>query len=276
MQTSSRPGQERSAAPLSRAQPVDQTFCVDMGGTSFDLSLIVDGLDRLDRDGAPGPADPHAPGRHPTIGAGGARCWLTGQRPRVGPRGARRSRPLLRPRRDAADRDRRELLPRPPRPGFFLGDRSARRGRGGRALSPSRRVGLDEPRSPRMLSIVNANMADAMRTITVSRTLTAGRARRVRRRRPMRATWLAASSRSPGDHPLGRDVLRLGMLQTDIATTSSAALPPIVELRDRRRASARRALAEAAVLAAEDQRRTTTSHARRTCCVVGEYRERAG
>ena len=54
-------------AALVAARPAaPNLLCVDMGGTSFDPSLVVDGeADRLDRDRARGAAGADAAGRHP-------------------------------------------------------------------------------------------------------------------------------------------------------------------------------------------------------------------
>ena len=96
-------------------------LCVDMGGTSFDVSLVVDGAARRSaRDRARGLPDPDAGGEHPH---GRRRRRL--DRLRRGRRPARRARErrrgpgpgVLRTRRHAADGDRRERAARPHRRG---------------------------------------------------------------------------------------------------------------------------------------------------------------
>ena len=75
---------------LSEAMQFPHLLCVDMGGTSFDLSLIVDGTPRVtsevEFEGLPllmSAVDIH------TIGAGGGSlAWLEGGRLRVGPQSA--------------------------------------------------------------------------------------------------------------------------------------------------------------------------------------------
>ena len=97
-------------------------ICVDMGGTSFDVSLVVDGAaDGLSRDRARGLPDPHADRRTSTRSAPAAARsrYVEAGGLRVGPQSAGAdARPrLLRARRHEADRHRREPAARPHRCG---------------------------------------------------------------------------------------------------------------------------------------------------------------
>lgn len=161
-------------AALSKVTGRPNLLCVDMGGTSFDLSLIVDGRPNVSTEtelqGLPvlmSLVDIH------TIGAGGGSlAWVEAGGLRVGPQSAGAvpgpacyglggTQPTV--------TDANLFLGRLD-PGYFLGGRMT--------LDPSaaaeairsvgKQVGLDDVAfAEGMLAIVNANMADAMRTITV-------------------------------------------------------------------------------------------------------------
>jgi len=214
-------------AALSRATGRPNLLCVDMGGTSFDLSLIVDGRPTVstetELEGLPilmPLVDIH------TIGAGGGSlAWLEAGGLRVGPQSAGADpgpacygRGGTQPTVTDANLFLGRLDPE-----FFLGGRMRLdEEAAARALtSVAGEIGLDEPAlAEGMLSIVNANMADAMRTITVKQGIDprdfslvafggAG---------PMHAAWLARELEireviipwSPGTFSAW------GMLQTDI------------------------------------------------------------
>jgi N-methylhydantoinase A len=214
-------------AALSRAIDRPNLLCIDMGGTSFDLSLIVDGRPTVstetDLEGLPilmPLVDIH------TIGAGGGSlAWLEAGGLRVGPQSAGAmpgpacygrggSEPTV--------TDANLFLGRLD-PEFFLGGRMRLdEEAAAQALhSVAEGIGLDDTAfAEGMLAIVNANMADAMRTITVKQGIDprdfslvafggAG---------PMHAVWLAHELEigevivpwSPGTFSAW------GMLQTDI------------------------------------------------------------
>ena len=161
---------------LSEALDRPNLLCVDMGGTSFDVSLIVDGHLSVSTEtaleGLPvlmSIVDIH------TIGAGGGSlAWLEAGALRVGPRSAGAApgpacygqggtQPTV--------TDANLLLGRL-NPDYFLGgamtlDLDAAR----RAIRTiAEQLGLDnESLAEGMLAIVNAKMADAMRTITIRR-----------------------------------------------------------------------------------------------------------
>jgi N-methylhydantoinase A len=161
---------------LSEALGRPNLLCVDMGGTSFDVSLIVDGnlsvSTETTLEGLPvlmSIVDIH------TIGAGGGSlAWLEAGALRVGPRSAGAApgpacygqggtQPTV--------TDANLLLGRL-NPNYFLGgamtlDRAAAQ----RAIGTiADQLGLhDEALAEGMLAIVNAKMADAMRTITIRR-----------------------------------------------------------------------------------------------------------
>jgi N-methylhydantoinase A len=161
---------------LSQALDRPNLLCVDMGGTSFDVSLIVDGNLSVSTEtaleGLPvlmSIVDIH------TIGAGGGSlAWLEAGALRVGPRSAGASpgpacygqggtQPTV--------TDANLLLGRL-NPDYFLGgamtlDRDAAQ----RAIrSVAAQLGLDdEALAEGMLAVINAKMADAMRTITIRR-----------------------------------------------------------------------------------------------------------
>jgi N-methylhydantoinase A len=188
-------------AALARATGRPNLLCVDMGGTSFDLSLVVDGRPSVSTEtqleGLPvlmPLVDIH------TVGAGGGSiAFLEAGGLRVGPHSAGAdpgpacygrggTRPTV--------TDANLLLGRLD-PGYFLGgrmrlDEDAAR----RAAEPiAAELGLGEIAfAEGVLAVVNAAMADAMRTITVKQGIDprayalvafggAG---------PMHACWLAA------------------------------------------------------------------------------------
>jgi N-methylhydantoinase A len=214
-------------AALSRAIDRPNLLCIDMGGTSFDLSLIIDGRPTVstetDLEGLPilmPLVDIH------TIGAGGGSlAWLEAGGLRVGPQSAGAmpgpacyGRGGTQPTVTDANLFLGRLDPE-----FFLGGRmrldDAAAARAVRLVA--RQIGLDDTAlAEGMLAIVNANMADAMRTITVKQGIDprdfslvafggAG---------PMHAAWLAQELEirevivpwSPGTFSAW------GMLQTDI------------------------------------------------------------
>jgi N-methylhydantoinase A len=231
-------------AALSRATGRPNLLCIDMGGTSFDLSLIVDGRPTVstetELEGLPilmPLVDIH------TIGAGGGSlAWLEAGGLRVGPQSAGADpgpacygRGGTQPTVTDANLFLGRLDPE-----FFLGGRMRLdEDAAARALTlVAGEIGLDEPAlAEGMLSIVNANMADAMRTITVKQgidprdfTLVAfGGAG------PMHAPWLARELEirdviipwSPGTFSAW------GMLQTDIRhDVVRSFYRPVAELRD--------------------------------------------
>ena len=214
-------------AALSRLTGRPNLLCIDMGGTSFDLSLIVDGQPSVSTEtelqGLPvlmPLVDIH------TIGAGGGSlAWLEAGGLRVGPQSAGAdpgpacygrggTRPTV--------TDANLFLGRLD-PGYFLGGQmSLDEEAAARALaSMAPEIGLEEVAlAEGMLAIVNAKMADAMRTITVKQGIDprdyslvafggAG---------PMHAVWLAEELEigevvvpwSPGTFSAW------GMLQTDM------------------------------------------------------------
>ncbi|HZR93216.1 MAG TPA: hydantoinase/oxoprolinase family protein [Gaiellaceae bacterium] len=214
-------------AALSRVTGRPNLLCVDMGGTSFDLSLIVDGLPTVSTEtelqGLPvlmPLVDIH------TIGAGGGSiAWLEAGGLRVGPHSAGAvPGPACYGRggTEPTVTDANLLLGRLD-PDYFLGgnmqlDEAA----SAAALEPvARELALEqEALAEGILAIVNANMADAMRTITVRQGIDprdyslvafggAG---------PMHAVWLAEELEigevivpwSPGTFSAW------GMLQTDM------------------------------------------------------------
>jgi len=214
-------------AALSRASGRPNLLCVDMGGTSFDLSLIVDGApgvsSETELEGLPvllSLVDIH------TIGAGGGSlAWLEAGGLRVGPKSAGAEpgpacygRGGTEPTVTDANLHLGRLDP-----SSFLGGRVRLDADASEAAlrSLGSRLSLTETAlAEGVLQIVNAKMADAMRTITVKQgidprdfTLVAfGGAG------PMHAAWLAAELEiaetivpwSPGTFSAW------GMLQTDM------------------------------------------------------------
>src|SRR4051812_21730727 len=161
-------------AALSRAIDRPNLLCIDMGGTSFDLSLIVDGRPTVsaetELEGLPilmPLVDIH------TIGAGGGSlAWLEAGGLRVGPQSAGAmpgpacyGRGGTQPTVTDANLHLGRLDA-----GYFLGGRMALdEGAAETALAGiSTHVGLGVTElAEGMLAIINARMADAMRTITV-------------------------------------------------------------------------------------------------------------
>ncbi len=162
-------------AALSRATGRPNLLCVDMGGTSFDLSLIVDGSPTVstetELEGLPG-AD--AARRHPhDRRRGGSIAWLEAGGLRVGPQSAGAmpgpacygrggTEPTVTDANLFLGRLEPDVLPRRAHAS------RRRRRRAGAALGRRARSGSDDTAfAEGVLAIVNANMADAMRTITV-------------------------------------------------------------------------------------------------------------
>ena len=212
---------------LSSAMQRPNLLCVDMGGTSFDMSLIVDGKPKItsetEQEGLPllmSIVDIH------TIGAGGgSMAWQEAGAMRVGPQSA------------GADPgpvcyDRGGDVPTVTDANLFLKRLGARSLLSGRMTlneqttatairEMAQQLGLDDTAfAEGMLSIINAKMADAMRTITVEQGIDprdyslvafggAG---------PMHAVWLAEELEirevivpwTPGTFSAW------GMLQTDV------------------------------------------------------------
>jgi N-methylhydantoinase A len=214
-------------AALSRATGRANLLCVDMGGTSFDVSLIVDGRPTVstetELEGLPilmPLVDIH------TIGAGGGSlAWVEAGGLRVGPQSAGADPGPACYGRGGTEptvTDANLFLGRLD-PEFFLGGRMRLdEAATARALhSVAKQLRLEDAAfAEGMLAIVNANMADAMRTITVKQGIDprdfslvafggAG---------PMHALWLAQELEigevivpwSPGTFSAW------GMLQTDI------------------------------------------------------------
>src|SRR5215470_8589064 len=161
-------------AALARAIDRPNLLCVDMGGTSFDLSLIVDGRPTVsteaELEGLPilmPLVDIH------TIGAGGGSlAWLEAGGLRVGPQSAgAMPGPACYGRggTEPTVTDANLFLGRLD-PSYFLGGRmTLDHAAAERALSSvAAELGLSTTElAEGMLAIVNARMADAMRTITV-------------------------------------------------------------------------------------------------------------
>jgi N-methylhydantoinase A len=214
-------------AALSRATGRRNLLCVDMGGTSFDLSLVVEGQPSVstetELEGLPllmPLVDIH------TIGAGGGSlAWLEAGGLRVGPQSAGADPgPACYGRGGTQPTvtDANLFLGRLD-PAYFLGGRMQldEEAAAGALLSVAGELALDHVAlAEGMLAIVNAKMADAMRTITVKQGIDprayalvafggAG---------PMHAVWLAEELEigdvivpwSPGTFSAW------GMLQTDL------------------------------------------------------------
>ena len=180
-------------AALARRLGRPNLLCIDMGGTSFDVSLVVDGKPTSRREteleGLPvlmPIVDIH------TIGAGGGSlAWLEAGGLRVGPQSAGADPgPACYGRGGTQPTvtDANLLLGRLD-PAYFLGGAmtldvdaaraSDRHGRGRARSRPTRR-------SPKgSIAIINAKMADAMRTITM-------------RQASIRATTRSSPSAAPG------------------------------------------------------------------------------
>jgi N-methylhydantoinase A len=214
-------------AALSRMTGRPNLLCIDMGGTSFDLSLIVEGRPSVsmetELEGLPmlmSLVDIH------TIGAGGGSlAWLEAGGLRVGPQSAGADPgPACYGRGGTQPTvtDANLFLGRLD-PGYFLGGRmSLDEEAAQRALSLiGPQVGLDDVAfAEGMLAIINAKMADAMRTITVKQGIDPREYSLVAfgGAGPMHAAWLAEELEirevivpwSPGTFSAW------GMLQTDM------------------------------------------------------------
>src|SRR2546427_9217056 len=156
-------------AALSRATGRPNLLCIDMGGTSFDLSLIVGGRPSVsmetELEGLPmlmSLVDIH------TIGAGGGSlAWLEAGGLRVGPQSAGADPGPACYGRGGTEptvTDANLFLGRLD-PGYFLGGRmSLDEGAAQRALHTiATQIGLDDVAfAEGMLAIINAKMADAM------------------------------------------------------------------------------------------------------------------
>jgi N-methylhydantoinase A len=214
-------------AALSKVTGRPNLLCIDMGGTSFDLSLIVDGRPNLSTEtelqGLPvlmSLVDID------TIGAGGGSlAWVEAGGLRVGPQSAGAvPGPACYGRggTEPTVTDANLFLGRLD-PGYFLGGRmTLDTSAAAKALrSVGEQVGLgDVAFAEGMLAIVNANMADAMRTITVKQGIDPREYSLVAfgGAGPMHAVWLAEELDigevivpwSPGTFSAW------GMLQTDM------------------------------------------------------------
>jgi N-methylhydantoinase A len=214
-------------AGLASERQRPNLLCVDMGGTSFDLSLIVNGQPNVstetELEGLPilmPLVDIH------TIGAGGGSiAWLEAGALRVGPQSAGADPgPVCYGRGGTAPTvtDANLFLKRLD-PTYFLGGRM-RLDEEATALAihdMATQVALDDVAfAEGMLAIVNAKMADAMRTITVKQGIDPRNFSLVAfgGAGPMHAVWLAKELEisevivpwSPGTFSAW------GMLQTDI------------------------------------------------------------
>ena len=164
------------AREVARALDRPNLICVDMGGTSFDASLIVDGepssSSEAEIEGLPiqmSIVDIHV------IGAGGGSlAWLEGGHIRVGPESAGADPgPACYGRggTDATVTDANLVLGRIDPEGFAGGgmtlDAAAARAAVGR-IAATLDLGIEEM-AQGILDIINAKMADAIRTITVRR-----------------------------------------------------------------------------------------------------------
>jgi N-methylhydantoinase A len=220
-------GGTMGGAALARATGRRNLLCIDMGGTSFDLSLVVDGEPTVstetELEGLPilmPLVDIH------TIGAGGGSlAWLEGGGLRVGPQSAGAD-------PGPACYGRGGTQPTVTDANLFLGRLDPSYFLGGRmeldhdaaesALAfVAGEVGLTTTElAEGMLAIVNARMADAMRTITVRQGIDPREYALVAfgGAGPMHAVWLAEELEirevivpwSPGTFSAW------GMLQTDL------------------------------------------------------------
>jgi N-methylhydantoinase A len=220
-------GGTMGCAALSRSTGRPNLLGIDMGGTSFDLSLVVEGRPSVsmetELEGLPmlmSLVDIH------TIGAGGGSlAWLEAGGLRVGPQSAGADPgPACYGRGGTQPTvtDANLFLGRLD-PGYFLGGRmsldeeAARRAL--HTIGPE--VGLDDTEfAEGVLAIINAKMADAMRTITVKQGIDPREYSLVAfgGAGPMHAVWLAEELEirevivpwSPGTFSAW------GMLQTDM------------------------------------------------------------
>ena len=214
-------------AGLSNALPRPNLLCIDMGGTSFDLSLIVNGKPNVSTETELEQlpilmplVDIH------TIGAGGGSlAWLEAGALRVGPQSAGADPgPASYGRGGTAPTvtDANLFLKRLD-PAYFLGGRMSldEKAAASAIHGMAMQVGLDDVAfAEGMLAIINARMADAMRTITVKQGIDPRNFALVAfgGAGPMHAVWLAKELEisevivpwSPGTFSAW------GMLQTDI------------------------------------------------------------
>lgn len=220
-------GGTMGCAALSRSTGRQNLLGIDMGGTSFDLSLVVEGRPSVsmetELEGLPvlmSLVDIH------TIGAGGGSlAWLEAGGLRVGPQSAGADpgpacygRGGTQPTVTDANLFLGRLDPR-----YFLGGRMSldedAAQRALRSIGPH--VGLEDTEfAEGMLAIINAKMADAMRTITVKQGIDPREYSLVAfgGAGPMHAVWLAEELEigevivpwSPGTFSAW------GMLQTDM------------------------------------------------------------
>lgn len=214
-------------AGLSSALKRPNLLCVDMGGTSFDLSLIVNGKPNVSTETELEQlpilmplVDIH------TIGAGGGSlAWLEAGALRVGPQSAGADPgPASYGRGGTAPTvtDANLFLKRLD-PAYFLGGRMSldEKAAASAIHGMAVQVGLDDIAfAEGVLSIINARMADAMRTITVKQGIDPRNFALVAfgGAGPMHAVWLAKELEisevvvpwSPGTFSAW------GMLQTDI------------------------------------------------------------
>jgi N-methylhydantoinase A len=235
-------GGTMGCAALSRSTGRSNLLGIDMGGTSFDLSLVVEGRPSVsmetELEGLPvlmSLVDIH------TIGAGGGSlAWLEAGGLRVGPQSAGADPgPACYGRGGTQPTvtDANLFLGRLD-PGYFLGGRmSLDEEAAQRALhSIGLHVGLDDTEfAEGTLAIINAKMADAMRTITVKQGIDPREYSLVAfgGAGPMHAVWLAEELEigevivpwSPGTFSAW------GMLQTDMRhDVVRAFYRPIAEL----------------------------------------------
>jgi N-methylhydantoinase A len=235
-------GGTMGCAAVSRSTGRPNLLGIDMGGTSFDLSLVVEGRPSVsmetELEGLPvlmSLVDIH------TIGAGGGSlAWLEAGGLRVGPQSAGADPgPACYGRGGTQPTvtDANLFLGRLD-PGYFLGGRmSLDEEAAQRALhSIGPQVGLDDTEfAEGMLAIINAKMADAMRTITVKQGIDPREYSLVAfgGAGPMHAVWLAEELEigevivpwSPGTFSAW------GMLQTDMRhDVVRAFYRPIAEL----------------------------------------------
>ena len=235
-------GGTMGCAALSRSTGRPNLLGIDMGGTSFDLSLVVDGRPSVsmetELEGLPvlmSLVDIH------TIGAGGGSlAWLEAGGLRVGPQSAGAD-------PGPACYGRGGMQPTVTDANLFLGRLDAGYFLGGRmsldveaaqrtlhSIGPH--VGLDDTQfAEGILAIINAKMADAMRTITVKQGIDPREYSLVAfgGAGPMHAVWLAEELEigevivpwSPGTFSAW------GMLQTDMRhDVVRAFYRPIAEL----------------------------------------------
>jgi N-methylhydantoinase A len=235
-------GGTMGCAALSRSTGRPNLLGIDMGGTSFDLSLVVEGRPSVSMEteveGLPvlmSLVDIH------TIGAGGGSlAWLEAGGLRVGPQSAGADPgPACYGRGGTQPTvtDANLFLGRLD-PGYFLGGRMSldEEAAQGALHSIGLQVRLDDTEfAEGMLAIINAKMADAMRTITVKQGIDPREYSLVAfgGAGPMHAVWLAEELEigevivpwSPGTFSAW------GMLQTDMRhDVVRAFYRPIAEL----------------------------------------------